>query len=173
MTKKFWPILISILICSEVLASEKFKILYVDKITGLAWGAQLNGRYSNGCNDFEDYFDDKKCTYQVASNGDFVVETNTSNAAKACNDIGARLPMKDEMVSLINNFDHSIDPYSQLPILTYIGRPEMEKAMGSMADEIWLATLESKMPQIAYFFEGWSFFAIRRNYDFAVRCVSR
>ena len=73
--------------------------VYTDNTNGLSWINSLNGMYANGCNNGQ-------CPFETIADGTRQVKTEDSEAAQACQAIGARLPTVSEFRSLIRNFDH-------------------------------------------------------------------
>ncbi len=131
----------------EVQAS-KFITVYTDKLNGLSWSKALPGTYSNGCASNSAY-DPLKCTFDVVG-GSRQVRVEDSEAAKACREIGARLPTKEEFESLIRNFD--IKQYSLG--LTDNGVAQMQVIFGDMNNWFWSASVSSSIPDFAFAFDG-------------------
>lgn len=125
-------------ISSKSEAPEVFQPVFVDPYTGLTWGKTLAKKYSNGCTYFNritkmqdlDYFKCHKDNELLKSssfldeNGLKVIDKN-SDAAKACQSIGARLPTEYELSRLLQNFDINSPP--EKPWDTYYGSFRLEK----------------------------------------------
>ena len=131
---KFWLLSLSLLTLGSLLGerahAEQFVSLYTDSGKKLYWSKKLPGTYSNGCANAEVQFDISKCTYEIGSDGNNQVKVADSNAAKACREIGGRLPTKSELESLIKYFDH-ISTYDG-PVLTEKGMADMQSVFGDM-----------------------------------------
>lgn len=167
-----------------------FEKVYTDKSNGLSWSKALPGFYYNGFYDDEGNFAVVgKC--EVFSNGDCAIKTDTSDAAKACQNIGGKLPTKLEWESLIKNFDHAETTFRQEPTITLTakGIENMQAIFGDMAslkfvidDDIYLIPVNfwssSAGPwnsDHAYVFSGKVgsifFFDRRVGHHETVRCV--
>ncbi|MNJ91380.1 hypothetical protein D3C87_90310 [compost metagenome] len=151
----------------------QFLTAYVDQ-SGLSWSVALQGRFSNGCADAIGRYSESKCTFEIDANKNLQVKVDDSMAAKSCREIGARLPTKTEIESLIRNFDHT--EMSSGPKLTELGRSDMQaKFSDDIHSWIWSSSVWSFSHDRAYIFsgdDGAIFFGVRQlKYDNAVRCV--
>lgn len=158
----------------------QFRSVYTDNINKLSWSKALPGEYSNGCVNSDGRWDSSKCTLENGANGTLEVKLEDSNAAKACRNIGARLPTEREYDSLIQNFPHTKkqcfwDAAKTCSRLTPQGIEYMQSVFGDMNNLFWSSSVDSKNPLVAFDFDGREgdiYYAYRNiNYK-AVRCVS-
>lgn len=108
--------------------------------------------YRNGCVDSTGTYDGSKCTYENGSDGFRQVKVADSDAAKACSEIGARLPTKPEFESLIRRFDYTEHAYG--PELTHKGVTEMQNIFGDMWNAFWSSSVDATSGDYANFFNG-------------------
>jgi hypothetical protein len=144
-----------------------FEPIYTDAANRLQWGKMLTGTYSNGCAGANGLYDYGKCTVEKGADGNLQVKVADSNAAKACRDMGARLPTKPEFESLIRQFDHF--EKSDGPGLTESGVAGVKKVFG----ERLASWSSSATPYNAYYFEFGVIWLSQYRYDPSgkVRCV--
>lgn len=100
---------ISTLAAAAVQVKGRFAPVYTDSSNNLFWTKALPGTFSNGCIDVNGKYDGRKCTLETDANGvpifvdgAWTVKVDDSDAARACRDIGARLPTKKEIESIDN-----------------------------------------------------------------------
>ena len=169
-------IIFGLVMAASTVATEasvfQFEVAYTDQ-SGLSWSTEIPGLYTNGCVDAYGYFDRGKCSFETGSDGSLQVKVDDSNAAKACRDIGARLPTKSEFESLIRDFGHT-EEFNGLR-LTEAGRTDMHIKFGDgMINWFWSSSVSSIGPDNAFDLNGNNGDVSnddRTNY-FSVRCVS-
>lgn len=120
--------------------ATKFVAVYTDKLNGLSWSKALPDHYSNGCVASSGQYSSSKCTYDNVASGNRQVRVEDSEAAKACRNIGARLPTKEEFESLIRNFDYS-EEHRSFPQLTNKGNADMQAIFGDMDNYFWSSSV--------------------------------
>lgn len=135
---KFLVCFLGIHLSSHHSRANAFNVLYTDS-TGLKWGERGPQNLANGCEDLDGNFSEENCTFERDENGDPIVfETyyevglETSEAAKFCRSVGARLPRASESVKLIEDFEHYNSIVRPFPILTDKGRFDLIEALPDM-----------------------------------------
>ena len=172
---------------TSVAQTTKFTPVYTDPSNGLKWGSAISGTYSNGCTDSTGTYKDSMCTYIAGSNpGVHFVKNENSDAAVACQGIGARLPTGSEYYSLIAQFDHDTMNDGSIE-LSIKGNQEMQSTFGDMTDWFWSSSVNQGFvdgPVVtsggkAYYpyaclFNGHGLhcFYLSRDQKLRVRCVS-
>lgn len=116
---------------------------YTDPSNNVRWLAELPETYTHGC--FEGGSPGGiRCTLSRTRENLFEAVEEDSDAAKACRDIGARLPTQGEIISLLRNFDHEeqrVNQYVTSPVLTEKGFKEMEAKLGDMKHSYWSSSV--------------------------------
>ena len=159
-------------------SSETDKIIFKDKKIG--WTSKISGNLSNGCRDQNEVWVEEKCSKKTASEGNSQIIVEDSNAALACQKIGARLPTLVEFQSLIEKFDHIVNETENRgsekgPSLTLKGIQEMNSVFGDMKNNIlWTSTMYKDSNAYVYYFETRAGYIGRRerlDFDGTARCV--
>lgn len=164
--------LFSLFVCMSWAQAATFESVYTDSSNGLSWSKKLPGTYSNGspniCGNYE-----LGCPFETDASGNRYVVVETSDAAKACRDIGGRLPTKQELESLMRNFDYIEAQYG--PQLTKKGIADMQAIFGEMV--FWSSSVHPRYNNIAFDFGGLHDYLggiglAYRSYKQSVRCVA-
>ena len=177
----------------------KFETIFTDNSNGrnLRWSKLLPGphpgvpgRYSNGCaapgstrhtRDSQDLPNYKNCSVIAGLDGREQVDVNDSEAEKACQKVGGRLPTIAELDGLLNNFDHT-DGGSLGPWLTDGGWFGMEQLFGNNVEmyNFWTSSIAQDWyfsgkfynENLAYYFRFDGRSRAAREDRIQVRCVS-
>jgi len=160
-------------ICSYA-ADGQFESVYTDNSNKVSWGKTVSNIYTNGCADANGQQNNFYCTFDTLADGSHQVKVEDSYAAKACSEIGARLPTKQEIDSLVRNFDHTEE--SQGPKLTAKAHADIEKVLRHIDGQLfWSSSVYTNNSELAYIYDG-TFGGVYkyggyRKFPIEVRCV--
>lgn len=164
---------------SAAAVAADFREVYISKRSGLKWSQYLAGYPNGDCGAYPD----PKCPLERDGSGQPViidnlpqVEFSSSAAARACAEIGGRLPTAQELIGLFKEFAHT--EQNGVVRLTERGKTQLEAAFENHAywENWWSSSVVSiKDPDVAYHFMG-NFYGITTSSrglfsGYGVRCV--
>lgn len=149
---------------------QNFVAVYKDPSNNVFWSKTIEGMYSNGCVDGNSVNAEPRsrfCTYETDKNGQMLVKADYSAAAKACIEIGGRLPTYQEYFSLFAQFgvtkaNDRISPER---------KAEMQRLFGDSGPFFWSSTLLFVDEAVFFAEDGWSLEEYRWLH-MNVRCVT-
>ena len=184
--KSFFVSVLTTSICMIANAGQsgQFAPVYKDSINKLSWSKMLPGDYSNGSVGANGRLDDSKNTFEKGPDGNLRVKVEDSNAAKACRNVGGRLPTTSEYESLVRNFDHFEARFG--PEFTDKGIRDMRAVFGETAGHwAWTSSVprdsgmlinvpDNSVDGVSAYIqrETGSFDRMPRFHELSVRCVA-
>jgi hypothetical protein len=119
----------------------------------MVWSQTLPGTYSHGCHNKSGNYSKKRCSFIEDKDGTKYVKPEDSDAARACEAIGGRLPTVAEYQRLATRYlvDTSLIGYRSL---REGGREALKKLFGGdlVAGAYWTANVRDDDPQRAITF---------------------